>query len=190
MLTFLLISSLRVCCDSVPVCVSMRTAVLLGGKLRPSTCNNSSRFKPRYLGGQVEVSCLMSSMWPQLERCVVDSRLCAVSDWGLGLVTGPVLIGWPVPAQPAHAPSLRRGGFLLHGASEAWLERESDGMDGFLSNTYMASDVHTQWSSCLSAISPWAAECLLHWQQQPSPLHPEGSLLTHAAVRKAKCDCD
>lgn len=68
--------------------------------------HNSSLFKPWYLTGQVEVYCLMSSMWLQSGMCAADRRLCPVSDWGLGLVTGPGLIGWLVPPQPAHAPSL------------------------------------------------------------------------------------
>lgn len=73
---------------------------------------NGFLFKPWYLSGQVEVYCLMSSMWPQLGMCAADRRLCPVSDWGLGLMTGPGLIGWlvppfsPPPLQPSHAPSL------------------------------------------------------------------------------------
>lgn len=62
---------------------------------------NSSLFKPWYLSGQVEVYCLMSSMWPQSGMCAADRRLCPVSDWGLGLVTAPPLpvlsIGCPLP---------------------------------------------------------------------------------------------
>lgn len=68
---------------------------------------NSALFKLWYLSGQVEVYCFMSSMWLQLGRCVVDRRLCPVSDWGLGLVTGPVLIGSPsFSLLPRHPPSL------------------------------------------------------------------------------------
>lgn len=67
---------------------------------------NSSLFKPWYLSGQVEVYCLMSSMWLQSEVCAADRRHCPVSDWGLGLVTGPCLIGWLVPpsARPHTLP--------------------------------------------------------------------------------------
>lgn len=72
---------------------------------------NGCLFKPWYLSGQVEVCCLMSSMWPQSGMRSADRRLCPVSDWGLGLVTGPPVlsVGWfplslSVPPQPSHAP--------------------------------------------------------------------------------------
>lgn len=76
---------------------------------------NSSLFKPWYLSGQVEVYCLMSSMWPQSGMCAVDRSLCPVSDWGLGLATGSGLIGWLVPhsAHPSALPLGEARGLLV-----------------------------------------------------------------------------
>lgn len=76
-------------CDRVQLCVPAAAP--------PVYLYNSRLFKRRYLNGQVEVCRLISSMWPQSGRCGADRRLCPVSDWGLGLVTGLGLIGWLVP---------------------------------------------------------------------------------------------
>lgn len=99
---------------------------------------NGFLFKLWYLSGQVEVYCLMSSMRPQLGRCAVDRGLCPVSDWGLGLVTGPALIG-SLPLQPAQARSRPhgRGKRLLAWGFEkrGWTDRSGgldDSMDCFL----------------------------------------------------------
>lgn len=159
-------------------------------------CYNSSLFKPRYLSGQVEVCCLMSSMCPQSGRCGVDMRLCPVSDWGLGLVTGPGLIGWLVPPQPAHAPSLRLP-LGTRETSEAWMERTIGWLDGWLplrgyrhTNTEVVT--HTQ-SSFLSAI-PWGVFCVPCQWPQPCPVCPLVPVDSHrdkAAVHKlhsASCD--
>lgn len=92
---------------------------------------NSALFKLWYLSGQVEVYCFMSSMWLQLGRCVVDRRLCPVSDWGLGLVTGPVLIGSPpsafcpgtLPPSPLHKA---RQEAAMWGFEEPWWQGWKD----------------------------------------------------------------
>lgn len=64
---------------------------------------NGSLFKPWYLSGQVEVYCLTSSMWPESGTYAADRGLCPVSDWGLGLVTGPQF--YPLAAYPpTHTP--------------------------------------------------------------------------------------
>lgn len=76
--------------DRVLMCaLSLRGRELRG--LHPSAVSpyNGSLFKPWYLSGQVEVYCLMSSMWPESGTYAADRGLCPVSDWGLGLVTGP-----------------------------------------------------------------------------------------------------
>lgn len=62
----------------------------------------------RYLGGQVEVCCLTSSMWPRSGMGAADRRLCPVSDWGLGLVTGPSVLsvsGYPPPKTSSTSPT-------------------------------------------------------------------------------------
>lgn len=60
-----------------------------------------------YLGGQVEVCCLTSSMWLRSGMGTTDRRLCPVSDWGLGLVTGPsVLLVSGCPPNTSSTPPL------------------------------------------------------------------------------------
>lgn len=105
---------------------------------------NGSVFKPWYLSGQVEVCCLMSSMWPQSGRCVVDRRLCPVSDWGLGLVTGPGLIGWLVPPQPAHTPSLwAREGAAAWGCEKPWRQGCEERLGGWTPRWIASPHTHT-----------------------------------------------
>lgn len=139
---------------------------------------NSSLFKPWYLTGQVEVYCLMSSMWLQSGMCAADRRLCPVSDWGLGLVTGPGLIGWLVPPQPAHtpSPSARREAGLQRWErpqKQGWKDRLGAWMARWIVSTQWGSTrtpTHTEELILLSV--PWAVTSLPHWQPQPCPLCP------------------
>lgn len=132
---------------------------------------NSTLFKLWYLSGQVEVYCFMSSMWPQLGRCVVDRRLCPVSDWGLGLVTGPALIGSPsfslLPAT-LPLPSSRRGCHVgIRGAVVAGMEgqiRCLGWLDGLLP---LSEEAHTNISTATQTgggahLSQCPLSCLLH----------------------------
>lgn len=107
-LTFLLISGLRACCLCVIACwrVSRRGCACFWRQTLLSTCTIAPGLSPDISAGRWKF-CLMSSMWPQLERCVVDRRLCPVSDWGLGLVTGPpfLSVGWCPLSLPTLPPS-------------------------------------------------------------------------------------
>lgn len=112
-------------CDRVQLCVS--AAAL------PVYLYNSCLFKRRYLSGQVEVCCLISSVWLQSGRCAADRRLCPVSDWGLGLVTGLGLIGWLVPLSE-----------LLVQVAGGWQVVELILVAGWIATTHTHTDTHTQ----------------------------------------------
>lgn len=189
-LTFLLISSVRVCCPCVIahlMCVSSQQGWVwvVPAAAVAVYLYNSALFKLWYLSGQVEVYCFMSSMWLQLGRCVVDRRLCPVSDWGLGLVTGPVLIGSPsFSLLPRHPPSLSppqgeaRGCHVgIRGAVVAGMEgqiRCLGWLDGLLP---LSEEAHTNISTATRTgggahLTQCPLSCLLHWQPQPCPLCP------------------
>lgn len=70
---------------------------------------NRFLWKPWYRSGQLEVCFLMSALRPQMGVCATDRRLCSVSDWGLGLVTGPEFyrLASPLPRSHAHTGKVR-----------------------------------------------------------------------------------
>lgn len=134
----------------------------------------------------------MSSMCPQLGMCAGDRRLCPVSDWGLGLVTGLHFyrLTPPPPAPPppplnhyAHtpSPSARWGCRLVQvrgcgGRDErdwsgAWIAQWIASRDGEHTNTLRATRAHTHRSSSSLGV-PWTVTSLLCWQPQPGPICP------------------
>jgi len=174
--------------DSVLMCVSLRKWVVLAVALAVYLYN-SALFKLWYLRGQVEVYRLMSSMWPHSGKCVVDRRLCPVSDWGLGLVTGPGLIGWLVPpfSLPTHPPSgwgkrLPFGGKRSRGSMDgewfgAWMARWIASLQWRRAHKHLDDHRHThretllmQWSPELSSICFTDSHSHAHSAQQRSLL--------------------
>lgn len=75
---------------------------------QPVYLYNRFPVKPWYLSGQVEVCRLMSALRTQMGVRATDRRLCPVSDWGLGLVTGIQFYRLAAPRSHTHTPALAR----------------------------------------------------------------------------------
>lgn len=164
---------------------------------------NSSLFKPWYLSGQVEVYCLMSSMWPQVEdvRCGQEALSC---EW-LGIRIGDRSRSYRLagsPSQPAHLPYPRRGERLAFGDARArwsrngktdwvaaWLDvllPLSEGahthLDGH-TRTHIHTQTHT-WRSSSCSVSPELSR--LCFTDTHSHAHPaQQSLLI---LTETRCD--
>lgn len=89
------------CRDRAPVC---------GARAAASSCLPAQWLPclspPVSRRGRWQVYRLMSSMWPRSGMYAADRRLCPVSDWGLGLVTGPWSYRLDGPPPPPPPPRL------------------------------------------------------------------------------------
>lgn len=145
---------------------------------RPVYLYNRFPLKPWYLSGQVEVCGLMSALRPQMGLRATDRRLCPVSDWELGLVTGIQFYRLAAPRSHAHTPALARWEAGMEGLIGCL-----DGSVGCLQWQRTHKDLedhthtHTHPQELILHGVPWAVTFLLRWQPLPWPLYPRALVI-------------